>query len=126
MALVTTNKSEKREHSMKKFLAISVAALALCAFIAVGSMAAEEKTMKASGEKEFNEHCAVCHPEGGNIINSAKTLKKKDLDANGIKTSADIVKLIRNPNAGMTKFGKKTISDKNAKAIADYIMMTFK
>lgn len=115
---------------MKKLLVVSVAALALCAFIAAGSMAAEEKAekkmMKISGEKEFKEHCAVCHPDGGNIINSSKTLQKKDLNANGIKKSADIIKIMRNPESGMTKFDTKAISDKKAQAIAEYIMKTFK
>jgi cytochrome c6 len=33
---------------------------------------------------------------------------------------------MRNPGPGMTKFDKKTISDKEARAIADYILKTFK
>lgn len=116
---------------MKKILAVAVATLSVCAFIVAGSFAAEEKVekklmKKISGAAEFSEHCAVCHPEGGNIINPAKTLQKKDLDANGVKKSADIVKIMRNPGPGMTKFDKKTVPDKEAKAIADYILKTFK
>jgi len=79
-----------------------------------------------SGEAEFKEHCAVCHPDGGNIVNLQKTLSKKNLAANKIKTAADIVKIVRNPGPGMTKFDTKTISDKEAKEIAAYILMTFK
>jgi cytochrome c6 len=128
--LIQLKKPERRKYEMKKLLAVSVAALALCAFITAGSMAAEEKAEKKmtqiSGEKEFKEHCAVCHPDGGNIIKSTRTLMKKDLDAKGIKTSADIIKIMRNPESGMTKFDKKAISDKNAQAIAAYIMKTFK
>ena len=109
----------------RMFILAAVAAL-FCFVVSGTAMSQDAAGKKSAGEKEFMEHCAVCHPDGGNIINSAKSLRKKDLDANGVKTSADIVKLIRNPNAGMTKFGKKTISDKNAKAIAEYILMTFK
>jgi cytochrome c6 len=116
---------------MKKILAVLVATMSLFAFVAAGSFAAEEKAekyekKKISGEAEFKEHCAVCHPDGGNVINPAKTLHKKDRDANGIKKAADIVAKMRNPGPGMTQFDKKTISDKEAKAIATYILKTFK
>jgi cytochrome c6 len=112
---------------MKKVLAVSVATLSLCAFVAGGSIAAEKKEMKKiSGEAEFKERCAVCHPDGGNIINPEKPLHKKDLAANGIRSPADIVKTMRNPGTGMTPFDKKTVSDKEANAIADYILKTFK
>jgi len=33
---------------------------------------------------------------------------------------------MRSPGPGMTKFDAKTIPDKEAKAIADYILRTFK
>jgi cytochrome c6 len=79
-----------------------------------------------SGAEAFMKHCAVCHPNGGNIINTAKPLNKTSMAANGIKTPADIVKNMRNPGPAMTRFDKKTIDDKTAKAIADYILKTFK
>ena len=112
---------------MKKFMAASVAAISLCAFLAGGSIAAEKKQMKKiSGEGEFKENCAICHPDGGNIINPAKTLHKKDLDAGGIKKPADIIAKMRKPGPGMTQFDKKTVPDKEANAIAVYILKTFK
>jgi len=112
---------------MNKVMAVSVAAISLCAFIACGSFAADKQEVtKISGEAEFKEHCAVCHPDGGNVINPEKTLHKKDLMANGIKKSADIVSKMRNPGPGMTQFDKKTIPDKEATAIADYILKTYK
>ena len=80
---------------------------------------------KIDGKKEFETHCAACHKDGGNIINPAKTLKKADREANGINSASDIVKIMRNPGPGMTKFDKKTIPDKEAKAIAEYIIKTF-
>ena len=38
----------------------------------------------------------------------------------------DIVAKMRNPGPGMTKFEKKDVSDKEARAIAEYILKTFK
>ena len=112
---------------MKKFMAASVAAISLCAFLSGESIAAEKKQMKKiSGEGEFKENCAICHPDGGNIINPAKTLHKKDLDAGGIKKPVDIIAKMRKPGPGMTQFDKKTVPDKEANAIAVYILKTFK
>jgi len=100
-----------------------IIALALCAG---GAVADTKKGEKIDGAKEFKEHCAACHAGGGNIINAKKTLHKKDREANGIKTAKDIIKSMRSPGPGMTKFDKKAISDKEAKAIADYIIKEFK
>lgn len=79
-----------------------------------------------SGQELFTQHCAVCHPAGGNIINPLRTLQKKDLDNRGITTWQGIVKNMRNPGPGMTKFDEKAIADKDAKAIAEYVLKTFK
>jgi cytochrome c6 len=81
---------------------------------------------KLDAKAEFQEHCASCHPDGGNIVNKAKSLTKEDRTANGIKGWKDIVAKMRNPGPGMTKFDKKQIPDKEAKAIAEYILKTFK
>lgn len=110
---------------MKKGLIAAVALLAVGSFATAG-LADTKKGEKIDGAKEFKEHCAVCHPNGGNIINPKKPLDKKSLAANKVKTAKDIINTMRNPGPGMTKFDAKTISDKEAKAIADYIQKTFK
>jgi cytochrome c6 len=79
-----------------------------------------------NGEALFKQHCAACHPDGGNPMNQKKTLKPADMAANNVKTSDDIVKLMRNPGPGMTKFDANTVSDSDAKAIGDYVLSTFK
>ena len=98
-----------------------VTAFAIAGSIGLNSVEATEKT----GEQLFTEHCAVCHAEGGNIINPKKTLLKKDLFANNIKTADDVIKTIRKPGPGMTAFDVKAISDKEARKIADYIFKKF-
>lgn len=103
---------------MKKLLAITASTVILSCGAAVA--------LAASGEELFQQHCAVCHKDGGNIINPKKALKKDELAQRGIKNAKGIVKNMRNPGPGMTKFDRKTISDKDAKAIADYILKTFK
>ncbi len=80
---------------------------------------------EASGEALFKANCAVCHPDGGNIVNPAKTLHKKDRDANNVKTVKDIIGRMRHPGPGMTQFDQKAISDKDAKEIAEYVLKAF-
>ncbi len=110
---------------MKKVMITTVSALAVCLFATAG-FSDMKKGEKLDAAKEFNEHCAVCHPNGGNIVNPKKTLKKADLAKNGIKDWKAIVKTMRNPGPGMTKFDDKTVPDKEAKAIAEYVLKTFK
>jgi cytochrome c6 len=110
---------------MKKRLLAALAAISLCSLASV-AFADAKKGEKIDGKAEFEEHCAVCHPNGGNIINQAKGIGKKQLEANGVKGAKGIVGKMRKPGPGMTQFDKKAISDKEAKAIADYILKTFK
>jgi len=77
------------------------------------------------GEGLFKRYCAMCHPNGGNIINHQKTLHKDVRESFGIKTADDIIKLMRNPGPGMRTFNETDIPDKDAKEIAEYILKTF-
>lgn len=104
---------------MLKVLALFIL-LTVC-FIPLGLAKETEK-----GEALFKQHCSVCHPDGGNIINPQKTLHKKDREANSVKTAKDIINKMRNPGPGMSKFDEKMISDKDAKEIGEYILKTFK
>ena len=98
---------------------------------AVGTMAStgqvrDQATDTASAGKElFKEHCAVCHHNGGNSVRPEKTLHRKSREKNGIKSAEDIIQLMRDPGPGMTEFNNTDIPDKDAKAIADYILKTF-
>ncbi|RQW77312.1 MAG: cytochrome C [Geobacter sp.] len=108
---------------MKAIAAVTM--LTVLAFAATGS-AKEEKAKGSKGEEIFNKQCVMCHPNGGNIMNAKKTLKKKDLEANKLKGAADLVSYMRNPGPGMTKFDAKTLPDKEAKEVAEYVLKTFK
>jgi len=109
---------------MKKVLMVLFVAVSLFLYGTVGS--AKETAKGKSGEELFQQHCSVCHPDGGNTVDPQETLHKKDLDANKIKKPGDIVKKMRHPGPGMTQFDKKTVPDKDAKKIAEYILKTFK
>ncbi len=108
---------------MKNTFSVTLLILSLVLFCHVETAGA---AAGSEGEQGFKKDCAVCHPGGKNIINPAKTLSKKTLAANGIKNAADIVEKMRNPGPGMTKFDEKAIPDPTAKAIAEYVLTTFK
>ncbi len=105
---------------MKNGLIVTICMLAVAA-LPVAGLAKENK-----GEALFKQHCAVCHPDGGNIVNPQYTLHKKVREEHGVKTTKDIVGKMRKPGPGMTMFDEKTISNKDAKEIAEYILKTFK
>lgn len=93
---------------------------------AAGNDPAPKATMKVSGEASFKKYCVACHAGGGNIIRPAKTLHQKNREANGVKTTDDIVRLLRNPGPGMPKFDEKSVPDAEAKAIAEYVIHALK
>lgn len=88
--------------------------------------AAAPETDAKSGEALFKKHCAACHPQGGNIINPQKTLKRQSRETNGIKTAEDLISNMRNPGPGMTKFDETVLPEQDAKAIAEYVLEAFK
>jgi len=88
--------------------------------------ASQSASAAISGEELFKQQCASCHPDGGNTVNSKKTLDRKTMAANKITKPEDIVKIMRNPGTGMNKFDEATLPEKDAMAIAEYVLNTFK
>jgi cytochrome c6 len=121
--VLTVKKAEEKKMKVNLFTLAFL--LAVCCAVAPG-FCADKKTAKIDGKKEFEKHCAVCHPNGGNIINTKKTLSMKSLTANKVAGVKNIVAAMRKPGPGMTPFDEKDISDKTAVAIAEYIVKTFK
>ena len=109
-----------------KSLLITTAILIAGCLSATTGFCDSGKGEKLDAKKEFEKHCAACHPNGGNTINTQKPLNMKSLRANGVKGTKDIIAKMRHPGPGMSAFDEKTISNKEAEAIAKYIMNTFK
>jgi cytochrome c6 len=111
------------QFTMKKpFILLFFVAIAVLVFGTVGTA----RGLGNKGEALFKQHCSRCHPDGGNNVNPQKTLRKKDREANGVKSASDIIAKMRNPGPGMALFDEKTLPDKDAKEIAKYILKTFK
>ncbi len=106
---------------MKKSIVISALAFVFIMF----AVACHAKDPGMSGAELFKQHCAPCHSGGGNVIEPAYTLHKKDLKEHGITKPKDVIAKMRNPGPGMTAFDRNTISDSDAEKIGEYVLKTF-
>ena len=79
-----------------------------------------------SGEALFKQYCSACHPEGGNVSDPQRTLHGPVLKKNHITSADDIIRVMRHPFSRMIRFDVSTLSDRDARAIAEYILTTFK
>jgi cytochrome c6 len=118
------------EDTMKKKMLLTLAAAVF--LMQATSGCSREWTGKATpeqlahGGELFSQHCAGCHPDGGNLLYPQKNLHRLDLAANGITTPAGIVTKMRHPGRGMKQFDKSDIPDNYAFELAQYILVTFK
>jgi len=74
----------------------------------------------------FKQYCSSCHPDGGNVSDPQRPLYGSALRRNHITKPEDIVRILRNPLSRMIRFDVSTLSDKDARAIAEYVLATFK
>ena len=79
-----------------------------------------------TGEELFRQFCHNCHPDGGNVSDPKRTLHGSALRKNHVTKPEDIVRIMRRPLSRMISFDQDTISDKDARAIAEYVLNTFK
>ena len=54
----------------------------------------------------FENHCAGCHLNGGNVIRRNKTLKRQDLLREGVKDAADVARIAANGKGQMSGYAK--------------------
>jgi cytochrome c6 len=58
------------------------------------------------GGRLFENHCAGCHLNGGNVIRRNKTLKRQDLLREGVKSAADVARIAANGKGQMSGYAK--------------------
>lgn len=78
------------------------------------------------GESLFKQYCSSCHPNGGNVSDPGRSLHGSALKRHHITTPEDIVRVMRKPTSRMIRFDVSTLSDRDARIIADYVLTTFK
>lgn len=88
--------------------------------------ASDPQGQRRTGEELFMQFCHNCHPDGGNVSDPKRTLHGLALRKNHVTKPEDIVRIMRRPLSRMISFDQETISDKDARAIAEYVLNTFK
>lgn len=114
--------------SWRCLLALAAAGAGLAGCGDEGARTSGGAPPKASqrGAELFRERCAPCHPDGGNTINPKKTLHAAVLKDNGIKTPADVVRVMRRPGPGMRSFDAASLPDRDATLIAEYVLAAYR
>jgi cytochrome c6 len=73
-----------------------------------------------SGAQLFQNHCAGCHVNGGNILRRSKTLKLAALERNGITGPGAIATIAAQGRGQMSGYGT-VLGDGGAEAVAAYV-----
>ncbi len=125
---------------MRQYIKLSVFAIGTIAiFITACKPNSEQKTKSTvesnstkslksesqRGEQLYKQYCASCHPDGGNVSDPKNNLRKSTLKAKRITKPEDIVTIMRKPVSRMISFDVSTVSDEDARAIAEYVLEAF-
>jgi cytochrome c6 len=87
--------------------------------------AAGSRVSAPDGEALFRQYCASCHPDGGNVSDPERTLHGSALKKKHITTPDHVVRVMRRPLSRMIRFDVATLPDRDAQAIAEYVLKTF-
>lgn len=69
-------------------------------------VSANDTVVLQRGGRLFENHCAGCHVNGGNVIRRSKTLKRQDLLREGVKSAADVARIAAQGKGQMSGYGK--------------------
>jgi cytochrome c6 len=94
--------------------------------VPAGKITTPQPDLLPSGEALFKQYCSSCHPNGGNVSDPERTLYVSVLKSRHITTPGDVVRIMRHPISRMIRFDASTLSDRDARTIAEYVLKTFK
>ncbi|MFO5528386.1 MAG: cytochrome c6 PetJ [Cuspidothrix sp.] len=100
---------------MKKIISVLLLGIAIFTF------AFSDMALAADGAALFSANCAQCHARGKNLVNSAKSLKKADLEKYELYSSEAIIAQITKGKGAMPAFDKKLKADE-IQGIAAYVL----
>jgi cytochrome c6 len=103
---------------MKKIISVLLLSLAIFTF-AFSTPASAADTV--SGAALFKANCAQCHVGGGNLVNRAKTLKKKALEKYNMYSAEAIIAQVTHGKGAMPAFGKRLKADQ-IENVAAYVL----
>src|ERR1039457_1416196 len=91
----------------------------------VESSAEYRPVQTKTGEELFKQFCATCHPDGSNVSDPQRNLRRTTLQDNHITNPEDIIRIMRHPISRMITFDSSTISDQDARVLAEYVLAAF-
>lgn len=74
----------------------------------------------ADGQQLFNNHCAGCHPHGGNIIRRGRTLKLQALQQRQLDTPDAIARIAREGIGQMSGYAE-VLGEEGDQLVAEWI-----
>ena len=106
------------------FFILSVKKFSLIVVFCIFSLSFSPKELNALegnlGKSLFENHCAGCHLNGGNIIRRSKNLKISSLKRNGIEDSNEIAKIARQ-GIGIMDGYENLLGENGDQIVADWI-----
>lgn len=103
---------------MKHLLTIVLLTLSVLTIVCSTPALAADTT---NGEKIFNNQCAGCHINGGNIVRRGKTLKQKALKRNGVDNLEAIATLVANGKNNMSAY-KDRLTTQEIEDVSAYVL----
>lgn len=83
-------------------------------------VSANDTVVLQRGGRLFENHCAGCHVNGGNVIRRSKTLKRQDLLREGVKSAADVARIAAQGKGQMSGYGK-VLGDGGPEAVGAWV-----
>jgi cytochrome c6 len=98
----------------------AIAMISICFLLMMSAPAAWAADL-TNGAQVFSANCAACHVGGGNVVNSAKTLKKDALETYAMASLNAIKTQITSGKAAMPSFKSRLTADE-IEDVAAYVL----
>lgn len=106
------------EDKLKKRIMLLLSVLTIALSTLVSQVSAADLQ---AGEQVFSANCSACHAGGNNAIMPEKTLKKDDLDKNGMNSFQAITTQVTNGKNAMPAFGGR-LAEEDIQNVAHYVL----
>jgi cytochrome c6 len=98
-----------------------IVSLVLTPAALAASSVAPLATSTTDGAQLFEQNCAGCHINGGNIVRRGQTLKLKALQRNHIDTPEAIATLVTQGKGNMSAYGDR-LSPAEIKVVSEFVL----
>jgi len=100
--------------------ALLLALALLLLFWGLPAWGASDPVVLQRGGRLFENHCAGCHVNGGNVIRRNRTLRRQDLLSQGIKGPADVARIAAQGKGQMSGY-EKVLGEGGADAVGGWV-----